>query len=313
MTVEELIKKIQEEKKKAEVEAHSADGLARLQEVAAQYDGEYRLLWSDELVEQLKDKPRPKGYKMNVQGLDELTGGFRPQQLVTVTAHSAHGKTSFGMFLASQMEDLKPVVIPIEQTAEELVAQRLDNNYSVPRFLYPEHLADMVSVDWIEERVIEGIAKFGTKMVVIDHLGYIDNLGEHRRENLAYRIGMVMKGLKGIAKRWDVVIVLLAHISQHDEGKPPSLEDIGNSSDIVKESDLVMLLWRKNHYSNKVRVYENKTLLSIQKNRFNGKNGNVGLIFDTENGFYNEENSWVRSLEKMAEQESDAENAFENF
>ena len=312
--VDELIKKIESEYQKVTKETYDAEGLARLQEVAAEYNGEYRLIWSEEIKARLEKQPRPDGYKIGMAGIDDLTGGFREQQLVTITAHSAHGKSAFGMFLTKQVEQLKPVMIPIEQTAEELIAQRMANGYHIPNFLSPERLADLVTTEWIEERIVEGIAKHNTKFVIIDHLGYIDNMaGNYKKENLAYRIGMVMKSLKNIAKRWNVVIVILVHISQHDEGKPPSLVDIGNSSDIIKESDIVMLLWRKNKLSNKVRIYDNKVLLSIQKNRFNGKNGNVGLVFDVETGDYKEENGWVESMEKLAQSEVESEDSFALF
>ena len=140
-------------------------------------------------------------------------------------------------------------------------------------------------------------------MVVIDHLGYIDNNGEgnkYRRENLAYRIGMVMKEIKGIAKRWNVIVLLLVHVSEGDEGKPPSLQDIGNSSDIKKESDTVIGIWRKNYKKNKVRIYEDKTMFSVLANRRFGTNGNVGLRFLTDTGVYVEDNNWVKDMETIA-------------
>jgi replicative DNA helicase len=124
--------------------------------------------------------------------------------------------------------------------------------------------------------------------------------GKYKRENLAYRIGEVMRALKGIAKRWNVVIVLLVHISQKDESKPPTLEDIKNSSDILQESDMVIMLWRKNEQHKKVRIYENKTLVSVLANRRNGKNGNIGLAFDTETGGYQSDNDWVQDMEDIA-------------
>ena len=206
------------------------------------------------------------------------------------------------------LKELNPVMIPLEQSNEEIVEQRYENGYTIPRFLSPKTLASRVTTDWIEERIVEGIAKHNTKLVLIDHLGYIDDYGtdsKYKRENLAYRIGQIMKSLKIIAKRWNVVIILLTHIHQHDEGKPPSLEDIKNSSDIIQESDLVLMLWRKNSKRDKVRIYEDKTLLSIQANRRTGKNGNIGLVFDSKNGTFTEDQTWVSEMEEIAKREVD--------
>lgn len=313
--VQKLIKSIAEEAKKAERDLYDAEGLVRLQEVAREYDGEYKLIWSDDLMEELKTRPRTTLHAVNdLPLLNDIIGGFREQQLITVSAHSKHGKTAWAMFLIEQFESLCPVMIPLEQSAEELVQQRADNGYSIPRFLSPRRLAAQVTVDWIEERIVEGIAKHNTKMVFIDHLGYIDDFGEKgkfARENHAYRIEMIMKGLKNVAKKWNVIIILLCHIQQQDESRPPTLQDLKGSSAILQESDMVMMLWRKNENRKKVRVYSNKTMVSILANRRTGKNGSVGLEFDGATGRYREENGWVQSMIRSAEAAVEADESFD--
>lgn len=316
MNIEELIKTIDKELVQIEGELKSAEGLTRLEEVAAQYNGEYRLVWSSDLLEEIKSRPQAVLFHTKLPLLDELLGGVREQQLISICAHTKHGKTTFGMFLLDQFEELNPVMIPIEQSNEELIEQLNMNGYKIPHFLSPYKLAAKVDVDWIEQRIVEGIAKHNTKVVLIDHLGYINNLGpngENKRENLAYRIGEVMRSLKNIAKRWNVVIILLVHISQSDESKPPTLEDIKNSSDISQESDIVMGLWRKNESKKKVRVYQNKTLVSVMANRRTGKNNSIGLSFNTDIGTYEEDNGWVESMMKIAEQELQVDDDFNSI
>jgi len=307
MRVEDLIKSIQEEQKQAKTEIYSKDGLMRLQEVAENYNGEYKLVWSDELVKEIKDRPKAIIHTTGIPKFDEIIGGFKEQQLITLSGSTGHGKTSIGLFLANQMESLSPVVIPLEQSNEELITQLLENEYRIPKFLSPRYNTDRVSVDWIEQRVIEGIAKFNTKLVIVDHLGYIKTPDSMQRENLAFRTGENMRALKNIAKRWNVIIFLLVHISQHDEGKPPSIEDIKNSSDISQESDIVMTVWVKNSLKNKVRIYEDKSMLSVLKNRRTGKRGNVGLIFDRSTGLFLEDNSWVEKMEESAKLQVESE------
>lgn len=316
MSAQDILQRIQKERKELQKELYDSDGLMRLQEVMAAYDGEDKLHSSEEIAQELKDKPRPEGYKTGIEALDTLTGGFRPQQIVSMFAHTKHGKTEVATWLMGLFPQLNPVLIPLEQSAEELLSQRMERNYSIPHFLAPRHNDPFVLTEWIEERVVEGIAKYNSKMVVIDHLGYIENNGKdgkYKRENLAYRLGQVMKELKGIGKKWDVLILLLVHISEGDEGKPPQLQDIGNSSDIKKESDTVIAIWRKNKLKNKIRVMENKTMLSVLANRRFGKNGNIGLVFDTKTGQYIEDNSWVQSMVAQAEQESEVEDAYDNY
>lgn len=316
MNVDDLIKKIQKEQKRTDEELQSTEGLARLQQVMEQYQGDYELVWSDDLLKEIQERPQKPIHNTGVANLDELTGGFREQQLITISAGSKHGKTAFGIFLMDQMEHLKPVLIPLEQSNEEIVEQRYENGHSIPRFLSPRNLAAKMTVEWIEHRIIEGIAKYGTKMVVIDHLGYIDDFGDnekYKKENLAYRIQQIMQGLKMVAKRWNVVIMLQCHISQTDESNPPTRKDLKNSSAIEQESDIVILLWRKNYVHNKVRIYDNKVLVSIPANRRTGGTGNIGLTFNNETGMYDEDDSWVKQMEAVAEQEAGAEDEFNNM
>ncbi len=316
MSAQQILDRIAKERESIRKELYDSEGLLRLQETMAAYDGEYKLYSSEDIAKELADKPRPEGFKTGVAALDTLTGGFRQQQVVSMFAHTKHGKTEMAVWLMSLFPQLNPVLIPLEQGAEELLSQRIERGYSIPHFLAPKHNDPFVLTEWIEERVVEGIAKYNSKMVVIDHLGYIDNNGKdgkYKRENLAYRLGQVMKEIKGLAKKWDVIVLLLVHISEGDEGKPPQLQDIGNSSDIKKESDTVIAIWRKNTLKNKIRVHENKTMLSVLANRRFGKNGNVGLMFDTEKGVYYEENSWVESMVRSAEQAVDADNLFDEL
>lgn len=313
MSALDIIKRIEAERALLKNEVYSAEGLLRLKDTMANYDGEYRLVSSFDLVAEMEKKPKDSVHPTGVKLIDDVIGGFIEQQLITIGGDTGHGKTAMGLFLVDQLLALNPLVIPLEQSNEELVKQRLSNGYSVPYFLSPSKIADRVTVEWIEERVVEGIAKYNTKLVLIDHLGYINDFGkggEFRGENTAYRIGQVMKGLKNIAKKWNVIVMLLVHISQHDEGKPPSREDIKNSSDIAQESDMVILLWRKNSLKKKVRVYQNKTMLSIQKNRRTGRNANIGLEFDTATGKYIEDDGWVKAMVLGAEQEVEAEDSF---
>jgi len=315
MSVDKILARIANERKNVNQELFNAEGLLRLQETMAAYAGEDQLYTSAEIMELMKNEPKVEGMKTGVERLDTLTGGFRRKQIITMFAHSGHGKTESAFWLMKLFSELNPVLIPLEQGVDELISQRQEKGHFVPHFLAPRRSDTFVLTNWIEERVVEGIAKHNTGMVVIDHLGYIDTNGEGgkwKRENLAYRIGQTMKELNHIADKWNVMVVLLAHVSEGDEGKPPQLTDIGNSSDIKKESDTVIAIWRKNSLKRKVRVYdpENKTMLSVLKSRRSGKLGSVGLVFDNDTGLFQANQSWVDSMEESAQTSVRADDEF---
>lgn len=313
MTTEELIKRIQNEKKSVRDSLYNSEGLLRLQTTMENYDGEYKLISSDEILEEIKNRPRSVLHQTGITGLDNLIGGFKEQQMIGLAAHSGHGKTAMGLFLMEQLKDLNPVMIPLEQSNEELIEQRYDNGQFIPHFFSPRKHSARVKPEWIEERVVEGIAKHNSRIMVIDHLGYIDAESKYDRDPDHLRIERKLQAIKNVAKKWNVIIIVLIHTTQTDEGIPLSLVNLKGSAAIRQECDTVILLWRKNYQKKKIRVYKNETLLSVQKNRRTGKNGNVGLMFEPETGRYVEDNSWVEAMEKAALQEVESEEMFDEY
>jgi len=308
MEIEQLIAKIESEKDKAKDEQSSEAGLVRLQQVASEYQGEYRLVWSDDVQKEIELRPKRENLYCGVEDIDFLTGGFREQQMIGIGAHSGHGKTAMGLFFLKQYERLNPVLLPLEQSCEELIEQRMENGQFVPKYLSPKKHQSRVTVDWIEERIIEGIAKYNSRMIMIDHMGYIDAGNQYRGAGEHIQIEKKLQDIKHLAIKWNVTIVILIQLVQSDEAIPPSLKDLKGSSAIRQECDKIIFLWRKNALKGKVRIYKNETLFSLQKNRFNGVNGNIGLGFKLKTGEYEvteESRKWVKDMTDSANEQMD--------
>jgi len=313
MEIEQLIKRIEADEQKLNKEITSDEGMARLKQVAKEYSGEYQLVWSTETLEEIKNRPQKTSHNTGIQELDELTGGLREQQMVGIGAQSGHGKTAFGMFLLEQYKDLNPVFLPLEQSSEELIEQRMENGQFIPHYLAPKRHAAHVTPDWIEERIVEGIAKYNSKLVMLDHMGYIEAGDNYRRESEHLRIEKKLQDIKHLAIKWNVIVVILIQLQQLEEEQAPQLRDLKGSSAIRQECDKILFLWRNNTKTGKARAYDNKVLISLQKNRQTGMNGNMGAEFDFPSGKYQittEATEWCRNLEQKAKQEVKADDAF---
>jgi replicative DNA helicase len=233
--------------------------------------------------------------------------------MIGIGAQSGHGKTAFGLWVLKQYEKLNPVLLPLEQSSEELIEQRLENKQFIPNYLSPKKHSAHVTPDWIEERIVEAIAKHNSKLIMIDHMGYIEVGEDYRREGEHLRIEKKLQAIKHLAIKWNVVIVILIQLQQMEEEQAPSLRDLKGSSAIRQECDKILFLWRNNTRAGKARAYDNKVLISQQKNRFNGLNGNVGAEFETKSGEYlvtPESLEWGNNLEKKAKEDVKADNAF---
>ena len=313
MEITELIKRIEADKNEIQNSLVSDEGMARLKAVAKEYEGEYKLVWSNDTLEEIKNRPRRETHKSGTPQFDAITGGFRPQQMIGIGAQSGHGKTAFGLWVLKQYEALNPVLLPLEQSSEELIEQRYENEQFIPKYLSPKKHSAHVDPDWIEQRIVEAIAKHNSKLIMLDHMGYIEVGPEYRREGEHLRIEKKLQALKHLAIKWNVVIVILIQLSQMEEEQAPQLRDLKGSSAIRQELDQVILLWRNNTKVGKARSYDNKVLVSVQKNRFTGINANAGAEFTFKTGEYefsNEAMEWCQNLETKAKQEVTADDAF---
>ena len=313
MEIEQLIKKIEADKQQLKNSIVSDEGMARLKAVAKEYAGEYHLVWSKDTLEEIKTRPKRETHKSGIPEFDRITGGFRPQQMIGIGAQSGHGKTAFGLWVLKAYEKLNPVLIPLEQSSEELIEQRAENGQFIPNYLSPKKHSAHVDPDWIEQRIVESIAKYNSKMVMLDHMGYIEVGADYRREGEHLRIEKKLQALKHLAIKWNVVIVILIQLSQMEEEQAPQLRDLKGSSAIRQELDQILLLWRNNIKQGKARAYDNKVLLSMQKNRFTGINTNAGAEFELDSGEYvfsDNAKDWASELEAGAKSEVKADSQF---
>jgi len=313
MEINDLIKKIEQDKAQLQESIVSDEGMERLKAVAKEYSGEYHLVWSADTLEEIKVKPKKETHKSGIEEFDRITGGFRPQQMIGIGAQSGHGKTAFGLWILKAYEKLNPVLIPLEQSSEELIEQRHENGQFIPNYLSPKKHSAHVDPDWIEQRIVEAIAKYNSKMIMLDHMGYIEVGGDYRRESEPLRIEKKLQAIKHLAIKWNVVIVILIQLSQMEEEQAPQLRDLKGSSAIRQELDQVLLIWRNNVKQGKARAYDNKVLLSMQKNRFTGINTNAGAEFEFKTGDYvftDKAKDWATELESGAKSEVTADGQF---
>jgi len=223
----------------------------------------------------MQDRPTPAFLKSGFNGLDDILGGFLPKQLIVVSAATKSGKTSFCVDLTIRLKEHNPMWLPFEESAEELIQKFLDRNEQPPLFYTPERMSGNTLL-WVEKKVIEAKAKFDSKIIFIDHLHFIVPITTERQD---LAIGQAMRELKRIARQWNVVIVLIAHLKKTKVETQPDLEDLRDSSFIAQEADTVLMLWRETKRQNGKIEITNNVNVSVQANRRTGKTGNIQMVY----------------------------------
>lgn len=273
-------------------ELTTEDQLNRLKEAMRNYQGSDKLESSKEIEKRLKEgEPRPV-HNTGISSLDSLLrGGFRGGQMVVIAAITKHGKTEFCIHLTRTMNQLHPLWFSYEDGAEELVERFMDRKHEVPLFYTPAELRGK-DVKWIEERIVESIVKYDTKLIFIDNINYMVPRGE----NQGAHIGVITKALKDLATKWDVTIVLVAQLKKTQLDRHPNLDDIKDSSSIAQDASTVIFIWRQTAIADngEVTITENVNV-SVQAAR-RGKPGNIKMTFD--DGMFREFN-WNADVENF--------------
>lgn len=239
--------------------------------------------------------------------VDKLLGGFHPGDLIVVGARAAMGKTSFLVNIARNASEKGHAVgiVSGEQGAEQVAARMMSlaGNVAATKFRtgkFEEHewprvtdaFASMAKARmWILDRSSPSIAEVqrvarrwkqqhAIEALYVDYLQRLEAPGERRWES----VGAAAKGLKNLARDLDIPIIVLAQVSRQVEsggrGREPRLGDLSDSSEIEKEADQVLMLYRDEYY-NENSDKKGIAKVIIEKNR-HGPTGYVEVAFHAE-------------------------------
>lgn len=309
--VDDWILTLEGEAKQLTDEEQRQRSLVRIQEMYRSYNGEDRVVPSTDILEAMKNRPPIHKIMTGIKGLDDILDGIVLKQLVVLAAPTKAGKTTMCMELTIQMRDQNPLWLSFEEPVEELLQKFIDRGVTPPLFFSPERMnrvdKQLTWLEWIEKKIIEAKAKYDTQVIFIDHLHFIVPFSSERQDLM---IGHTMRQLKQLAKAWNVVIVLIAHLKKTRLIQQPDLEDLRDSSFIAQEADTVIMLWRKTERIEGQVVIGNEVNVSVQANRRTGKTGNVSLMF-SEGRFLPVDKIHVEPRKTKAQKKADEE--FDDF
>lgn len=243
-----------------------------------QYEGDDEITSSDEYVEAMNrlrgNKEIMKLYS-RLPTMDKITEGFWEGNVVVISGPTKEGKTTLFQTLTMNFTDEghKCLWFPFDTPGEELI-QRFKHETKI---YLPKKNPSAKKLDWIEKKIIEGLAKYGTRVVFIDHLGMLTRASDNER-NYSTELSSIMMELKQIAIRWRVVIFLNHHIKKIQADTVPMYSDLKDSSGVAQDSDMVIMVWRKKEKRNGVIYHLDKAALGIQTNRRTGKTGVVHVV-----------------------------------
>ncbi|MCU1529248.1 MAG: replicative helicase [Frondihabitans sp.] len=217
------------------------------------------------------------GVPTGFAGLDALTNGLHPGQLIIVAARPALGKSTLALDLcraASVKYNLPSVFFSLEMGRSEIAMRLLSAESSVP--LQNMRKGTVDSRDWttiaqtrgrindapfyIDDSpnmtLVEIRAKcrrlkqqVGLKLVVIDYLQLMTS--GKKVENRQQEVSEFSRALKLMAKELQVPVIALSQLNRGPEqraDKKPALSDLRESGSLEQDADMVVLLHRESAY-----------------------------------------------------------------
>jgi replicative DNA helicase len=235
----------------------------------------------DEVVH-IKDATEREGkyttpYPIGFDILDtEMKGGVREGDLIVFTGMSGHGKTTACQAISLNLSNigLSSLWFSYEVLIDNVYAKFSEMGMPPEKLkVFTPKKMKSGNLEWIQQKIIEGVEKFGTKFIFIDHLDFITpkkQTDDQRR----IVISDICTELKELAKELRVVIFLIAHVKKV-QGRAIEMQDISESGATYKIADAVFVVEREVFIEDvggrKTEVYKTSNgTIRMLKNRIGG-------------------------------------------
>lgn len=223
------------------------------------------------------------GVPSGFTGIDRVTLGWQPSDLVIVAARPSMGKTAFTLSMARNMAvdyGVPVAFFSLEMNARQLMMRLLvsesglDGKDVKTGKLTPEqwrHLEDSikdlrVAPLFIDDTPALSVYEFRSKarrlrtqhdikLIVIDYLQLMTG-SQDARGNREQEVAGISRTLKAIAKELNVPIIALSQLNRAAElrggSKKPQLSDLRESGAIEQDADIVAFIHRPEYFGMKV-------------------------------------------------------------
>ena len=262
-------------------------------------------------LKQRSFEPSLPGLASGFFDLDSITQGFQKSDLIIVAGRPSMGKTAFCLKIAINIiknYQLPVLFFSLEMSKEQLIYRLLASETKINSLRLKS--GSLYKYDWavLNEtiQILSGLPFFiddtpdltiqdirikvknlifeQTKIgiIIIDYLQLMQN-SKIEQENRVQELSLITRGLKTIAREFNVPIITLSQLSRNVEtrlNKRPILSDLRESGSIEQDADLVLMLYRNNYYStNNDNSKEAEVIISKHRN---GPIGQINLKFDAE-------------------------------
>lgn len=216
----------------------------------------------------------PSGYI----DIDNITGGWQNEDLITIGGRPASGKSALALNLgtnaakkgfptymfSAEMSDTQLAIRELgaetgikyskirkgqlDDSEIKKVITSVDELSNIPLYV---NSSSSLNITYIRSNIMKAIHEKGIKMVIIDYLSYIDPDKKSGYISTADAITLIIKELKRMAKQFKIPIIVLAQLNREVEkeaDKRPKMHHLKSSGGIEEGSDMILFVYRPSYY-----------------------------------------------------------------
>ena len=266
----------------------------------------------DDIEMACKNRGKMLGIPTRFTDLDLMTNGLQRTDLILLAARPGFGKTSLGLGIGynAAKAGYAVAVFSLEMGKKQLGTRLLSLVSRIPStrlragWLDDDEMKTVVeSSDAISELSLHiddtagsPISSIRSKLrrlrakihrpvdlVIVDYLQLMEDEDDSsaKRENRNQEISKISRGLKALAREFNVPVLALAQLSRAVEAranKRPQLSDLRDSGSLEQDADIVMFIYREDVYNPDSDRHGMADVI-IAKHR-NGPVGEVTLKFN---------------------------------
>lgn len=254
------------------------------------------------LIDKLSNPESMIGIPSGFPTIDRVVGGWHQKDLIVVGSRPAVGKTAF-MINAARASGVPTLIISAEMGADQIIQRMISAQASVPSQLFrtggltDDHMRRIVAAaaetkddpiymfdepsptfSTVLREVQRHIHKYGVKLVMIDYLQRLTP--SDARVSRSEQVARDVRAIKTMSQRLDIATLLLCQVNRavdERDDKVPRMSDMSDSSEIEKEADVILTLYREGAYNSNIQGQDNG-VISMCKNR-HGPKGDVSIHY----------------------------------
>lgn len=245
------------------------------------------------------------GISSGLSDLDDVTNGFRPENLIIVAGRPGMGKSALAMNIAEHnavYHQIPVLFVSLEMSLVELGDRLAASVSGVDSYRIRRGIADEsemrrfrsatetisrapLFIDVSAGRNVTQIAanarrykaRKGIKLMIVDLLNEID--GDDSRASRREQLASISRRLKSLTRELSIPIIAVAQLNRdpsNREGNRPRMSDLKETGEFEQNAHLVILLHRPEYY--KPGDQRGQAVIIVDKNR-NGPSGDVNVMF----------------------------------